>query len=285
MSYYCESIRSRAKLTQVALAIVAVFGSHLCGQSTPKTDSEDVKARMKEMTQIIDGVRLEVTTDGQKKPSKRKKHALLRTIETSRNFGGSEDGSLWLFEHDGLPIAMVELWARNDSHNWGHTMLAVSSGKITGQVGSNNRWTPVPGRGVTFKAVPNAGKPRPQAKLRKAQMRQISRRFETNIEDPGQSDNQTFRLLTEPIHRYSGGDVEDGAIFAFVRGESNAEALLFLQGRDGQWEFGLLRCSSNELVARLDRREVWRAPQVPGWIGAAREPFWVVHRRFETGRN
>ena len=111
-------------------------------------------------------------------------------------------------------------------------------------------------------------------------MRNIARRFTTNIEDPGQNDKQQFRLLTEPIHRYQGGDIQDGAIFAFVRGASNSEVLLFLQSRRAEWEYGFLRCSSNELVAQLEKKEVWNAPQVPGWIGEPNGPFWVFHRPF-----
>lgn len=264
-----------AMLVRIAISL-AVLSSTLYAQS----DDEKTTPRMKEMAAVIDGVQLQVTSKGRKEDAKRIEHALLRTIETTKNaVGRSEDGSLWLFEHGGVPVAIVELWATSGSHNWGHTLLAVTSDRLGGTAGSS-RWSPQPNSGVTFKRLPKTSSPSAKSRLRQVQMRQIARRFKTNIEDPGRNDKQQFRLLSEPIHRYKGGDVDDGGIFAFVRGESNAEVLLFLQAKDGNWEYGLLRCSSNELVARLDRSEVWRAEQIPGWVGAADEPFWVVHRPF-----
>ena len=174
------------------------------------------------MTSVIDGVRIGVTSKGKKEEAKRTKTALLRFFEA--NAWGNQDGSLWVFEHDGLPVAMIELWARGKSHRWGHTMLAISSDGLTGKA-ANNRWKPASGSGVVFKPVPKAKKPISNTNLRKAQMRQLARRFKAdNGEPPKASDAVNFRLLTEPIHRYRGGDVEDGAIFAFVRGETNPEA-------------------------------------------------------------
>ena len=229
---------------------------------------------------MADAVTIEIDRDGNTVEAKRTAQALLRSIELGRRQSGKEDGSLWLWSHEGLPVALVELWAINDSHKWGHTMLAVSQERLRG-IAKDTIWRPKAGNGVVFKPVPHSGEPHPKSFARKTQMRRMSRRFAANIEDPGRDDRQQFRLLPEPIHRYQGADVQDGAIFAFVRGTSNPEALLFLQSRQGQWEYGFLRCSSNELVAKLDGNEVWTAMQVPGWIGDSRESFWVFHRSFE----
>ena len=248
---------------------------------TDKAQSES-KERMAEMTSMIDRLKIEVEVDGKMQAAKRHPKALLRTIDRARKTSGNEDGSLWLWSHDGLPVAMVELWATTNigDHNWGHTMLAVSQNDIHG-IAESRKWTPKSGMGVKFETVPKGGKPHKKAFGRKIQMRNIARRFTANIEDPGRNNRQQFRLMPEPIHRYQGGEIQDGAIFAFVRGTSNPEVLLFVRLHNGQWEYGFLRCSSNELVAQLDKAEIWKAPQVPGWVGNPEGPFWVFRRRYE----
>ena len=221
------------------------------------------------MTAMIDGVQMKVTSEERTEEATRKETALLRTIETK--LSGFEDGSIWLFEHKGLPVAMVELWTSRKNPSWGHTLLAVTSDELTGTVGGNV-WSPEAGNGVVFKPIPEADAPRSTPRLRKIQMRQYSRRFKV----------QEFRLLTEPIHRYAGGDVEDGGIFAFVKGEANPEALVFLQSRGGKWEYGFLRCSSEGLTGTLDEDEVWRVKAAQGYVGSADQPFWVIRRPFQT---
>ena len=218
--------RHSANRRWLCVLLVCGVGAALTLASDSDLDSDGAKARMTEMTSMIDGVRIDVDVDGKLQAAKREPKALLRTIDISRKNSGKEDGSLWLWSHDGMPVAMVELWAMNDSHNWGHTMLAVCQRELRGRAAPLT-WIPRPQNGIRFKKVPKAGKPHGRPFGRKSQMRNIARRFKTNIEDPGQSNKQQFRLLTEPIHRYKGGDVEDGAIFAFVRGATNPEALLF----------------------------------------------------------
>ncbi len=242
---------------------------------------EKSKQRMAEMTSMIDEVSIEVEMDGEMHEAKRQPKALLRSIDLTRGSSRNEDGSLWLWSLDGVPVALVELHARNDSHVWGHTMLAVSRNRMKG-VAKSNQWRPQRGTGVSFEPVPKTEKPHKKGFGRKVQMRNIARRIKTNIEDPGQQDKQQFRLMPEPIYRYQGREIQDGAIFAFVRGASNPEALLFVQSREDKWEYGFLRCSSNELVAQLDNDEVWRAGQVPGWVGSSDSPFWVFHSRYNA---
>ena len=179
----------------LTFVVLLSLTSNLYAQSDSDNESDKTKPRMEEMASVIDGVQLEVTTKGRKEKAKRIEHALLRTIETSKDVvGRSEDGSLWLFEHGGLPVAIVELWATSGSHNWGHTLLAVTRERLGGMAGGN-RWTPGANAGVAFEPVPKASPPRPKPNLRQVQMRQISRRFKTNIEDPGRNDSQQFRLI------------------------------------------------------------------------------------------
>lgn len=281
-----RSTRRFTIFTIIALTTtLQLFASTLYAQTATdtaeKTESaqqrERTAARMKEMTAMIGGVQVDVVSEGETAEAKRKEASLLRTIDTK--LSGLEDGSIWVFQHNGLPVAMVELWAsRKTANHWGHTMLAVTSKEIVAKA-DGHRWAPKKGNGVAFKPLPMADAPQARPRLRKAQMRQYSRRFKVG----------KYRMLTEPIHRYQGGDVEDGGIFAFVRGQSNPEALLFLQSRDGKWEYGFLRCSSEALAAKLDEEEeVWRVKNVfktPEGIGAPDQAFWVLFRPYETADN
>jgi hypothetical protein len=86
------------------------------------------------------------------------------------------------------------------------------------------------------------------------------------------------------VFRYLGEGLKDGAIYAFVRGESNAEVLLLVQARGNQWEYALVRCSSNELHATLDGNEVWTVPMAINWSGTPRDTFWVFYATSSKGQ-
>ncbi len=262
------------RLGSLMLIIGLFFGAMVARADESKDKLSGVaKKRWQEMTSMIDQVSVFVVNDGKQAKAKRPDHALLRTIDNANTIS-TEDGSLWLWTHEGLPVALVELHARARSSRWGFAMLNATNQKIEADVGTR-KWTPPEKSGVIFTEVPEADPPKDSVAIRKVQMRAIARRFTTNI--VYREDRQQFRLLTEPIFRYKGNGIADGAIFAFVRGESNPEVLLFVEARDQKWTYGLLRCSSNKLIAKLDERQVWVAEQIPGWLGQPNEKFWVPY--------
>jgi hypothetical protein len=141
----------------------------------PEANRAHAKNRMREMSSMADRVTIELTVHGKPHQAKRHPAPLLRTIEYGKT-AGDEDGSLWIWSHNDRPVAMVELWALDKSHDWGHSMLAVANDTIQGSVG-DKVWKPKPGQGVWFKTLLKTKKPDARVARRSIQIRQISKRF------------------------------------------------------------------------------------------------------------
>jgi hypothetical protein len=121
--------------------------------------------------------------------------------------------------------------------------------------------------GITLGDVPDAARVAETAPRRLQQMRAMADDFSAVLMDYRQNakgERQALRLLTKPVYRYSspGGDVTDGAMFAFVLG-TDAEVLLLLEARAtknaNRWQYALARLNNDELAAFFKEKEVWRA--------------------------
>ena len=261
-------------LLRPATSILATFfflSSFAWGQ-TEEDPAKQKEARLAEMTAMVEAITVEVFEDGERVEATKSEFPVLRTIDSARTRGGREDGSLWVWTHHGLPVAVVELFARDNSNVWGHSMILTSTKEVRSSRGQRI-WAP---QGeFSFEPIPGAAKPRGRSVVRRVQSRNLARRFSAYIVD--QTDRRQFRLLQEPVFRYRGEDVDDGAIYAFVRGESNAEVLLLIQARKDRWEYALVRCSSNELHADLGDVEVWQVDIATNWAGSPDGPFWVYY--------
>jgi hypothetical protein len=235
-------------------------------------DAEAKKARLAEMKAMAGQITMEVRgTDGSV-DAKMIAAPVLRTIDSAKLNKRAEDGSLWIWTHHGLPVAIVELFAAGQSHRWGHAMILTSSEEVTATRGQKV-WRP---QGeFKFNSIPGAGMPSMKAAVRRIQSRRLARRFSAHIVDG--NDRQPFRLLPEPVYRYDGESGEDGAIYAFVRGETNPEALVLIQARNEKWECAAVRCSANEIHVDLDSKDYWMAEKAVNWSGTSADPFWVFY--------
>ena len=118
--------------------------------------------------------------------------------------------------------------------------------------------------GVTFRAIPDAPRPAPDAPGRLRQMRALAREFRVQV-DPG-AKGTDLRPLSQPIYRYESTPA-DGALFAFVL-TTDPEALLLIEAREekGQpaWHYAFARMTDHALEARLRDRTVWEVPKDQG---------------------
>ncbi|HVW38265.1 MAG TPA: hypothetical protein VHB99_13210, partial [Pirellulales bacterium] len=100
------------------------------------------------------------------------------------------------------------------------------------------------------------------------------------------SDREELRLLPRPLYRYetdrheaAGGDVLDGAVFAFVMG-TDPESLLLIestkQGDAAKWQYAFVRRTSGELEGRHRGQVVWHAERFPETHDAQGPNFGVV---------
>lgn len=110
--------------------------------------------------------------------------------------------------------------------------------------------------GITWIEESKANAPATTAAARLAQMRTIARRFTAH------GPSNEFRLMTQPIYRYSSDaqEVTDGAIFSYAL-TSDPCVWLLIEARDDAWHYALARSNSNELKVSDGPREIWSVPK------------------------
>ncbi len=188
------------------------------------------------------------------------------------------DGVIYLFFEDVRPRAVVTVWADSPNSDLASGKLWREFVSLCGEPlvcrrGGTVLWLPRTG-GLVDQMLADAPPPAARQALRLTQMRELARRFEAanyKMDSPNE-----LRLLTQPLHRYSGktADVLDGALFAFVEG-NDPEVLLLLEavaadgGKSHVWRYTLARMTSYRVSVNLDGREVftadpyWKNPRAP----------------------
>lgn len=192
-------------------------------------------------------------------------------------------GAAFLWTSDGRPEVVGAVWSvisaddatnRRISHEFHSLSLAPIHSEHQPRIG---RRGPVPDwstskPGVEPKRIPNATVPVQASNRRLAQMRGLARRFEASC-PPGTGDGQgSFRLLAQPVYRYSSEShgIIDGAVFAFVMG-TDPELILIIEAvasKNGQeWRFAAAPLTN--LPMRLDYQgaRAWECPRPAPYVG------------------
>jgi hypothetical protein len=179
---------------------------------------------------------------------------------------GGDDGALYLWVHDGRPVAAVTFftfklpegtrWVTHEHHS-----LATEPLEATWK--DRMVWrTSRPG--LEFKPIPNAPVPAATPTARLRQLQALVRDFSANtIDDKGSK--WPLRPLVKPLYRYEGK--VDGALFALVQG-TDPEAFVLLEargaGNDAHWEYAATRFTDLELHVRYKDLEVFSGPHSLG---------------------
>ena len=190
-------------------------------------------------------------------------------LRWSNPISGVVDGSLWLWTHEGRPVATVDIFSGNKGLTWNQQWQSLSAGPLECKQYDKVRWTPKQ-PGLELKPVPGASSPAKSAAGRLTQMRAIAREFTIEDDFKTQFQGKDFathelRLLAQPLYRYGGDEqaVKDGALFAFVLATA-CEALLIVEvvAVDSQpvWHYGLAGQTCYELRAKHRDMIVWTQP-------------------------
>ncbi|MEK6261470.1 MAG: hypothetical protein AABP62_22960 [Planctomycetota bacterium] len=190
-------------------------------------------------------------------------------LRWSNPISGVVDGSLWLWTHEGQPVATVDIFSGNKGQTWNQQWQSLSAGPFECKQHDKLRWTPRQ-PGLELQPVPGAAPPAKTAAGRLTQMRAIAREFSIEDDFKAQFQGKDFathelRLLAQPLYRYGGDEqpVKDGALFAFVLATA-CEALLIVEvGEvDSQpaWRYGLAGQTCYELRAKHGETIVWTQP-------------------------
>jgi hypothetical protein len=184
---------------------------------------------------------------------------------------GGDDGTLFLWTAAGRPVAAAQAFSVNRGKLWLHEFQSLSLGPFSLEREGRKTWTPAKA-GIEFRAMPDAPTPAKTAAQRLSQMHAMARLF-TASDDYGNAGNiWQLRLLSRPVYRYpmsdsqpsesqeAGGEVLDGALFAFVVGTDPEMLLLFEARREAgnaAWQYALAPMTAFSLKASLSDKAVW----------------------------
>ncbi|MBW3542299.1 MAG: hypothetical protein KY476_18685 [Planctomycetes bacterium] len=193
--------------------------------------------------------------------------AVLRWDNQTR---GSQTGLTALFvpHKGGRPEAVVCAYPWEGRLT--HEFSSLSRRRFSATLHGEAFWAPERA-GLDFAKIPDADPPAASAVARLRQMKSHAERFEATLLGwrADRTDRQELRRLPRPLYRYdkAGGDVVDGAVFAFVMG-TDPEVLLLIEAVRAdddklRWEYAFVRRTSGYLAGRLDGETVWEAPGFP----------------------
>jgi hypothetical protein len=176
-----------------------------------------------------------------------------------------EDGATAIWIEKGRPQAVCCVWTDRGYLSFCFGLL--SSGPVRAELDGRSLWHPKrPGPSITnFRPIPDAPVPAKTAPVRLRQMKELARRFRSNMVDPA-ANHESLRLLPSPLYRYEIPDgqdkqseVSDGALFAFVMG-TDPESLLMIESRRAstgdQWQFSAAKRTDGLVEVFLDDKLV-----------------------------
>lgn len=174
------------------------------------------------------------------------------------------DAATFVWTSDHLPRVIGGVWIKGGvSHV---DLQSLAQEPLAATVDGKSVWSPAR-PGISWNAVPNAPPPSGTRSERLRQMKALARDFSVhaikNAPDYDEGSVWEFRMMAQPIHRYSEEAAVDGAIFAFAQG-TDPEAFLILEAREekgvGQWQYAFAAACGWELHGKLKEREVWSRP-------------------------
>jgi hypothetical protein len=180
---------------------------------------------------------------------------------------GDYHGEVYVWTHKGV-AAIVGCIFSGPQGDGGrqimHEFHSLSSQPLVAGDRRGSGWEPKEA-GITLEPIPDAPELAKTKVLRLAQMRDMARRFSSQVDRQGGMSE--MRLLPQPIYRYEiedAGLVVDGAVFAFVwTTGTDPEVLLVIEARrtdNGvRWHFAPARFTNREARLRYQGREIWKA--------------------------
>ena len=188
---------------------------------------------------------------------------------------GDYNGEVYVWTHQGAAAVVGCIYSAPQGKNArkvNHEFHSLATKPLYAGESGGSGWLPQE-PGITLRPIPDAPEPAKNQTRRLAQMRELSRRFTSQVYR--EKSKWEMRLLTQPIYRYEISDanspVVDGAIFAFVwTAGTDPEALVVIEARrkaDGvHWYYAPARFTNCEAWLQYQGKEVWRAEPSPAGI-------------------
>lgn len=178
-------------------------------------------------------------------------------------------GSLWGWSVGGRPAAIckIEQYDRGrPDQTWLYCLTSLSEKTIEVEWRDGETWA-AKEPGVVIRDMPNSLSPAEDERGRLRQMKDLSRQFAAMDFEPNGPGTSQFRLLTQPLWRYSATDmgILDGAVFT-TEGAGAIYLIELHQQTDGppRWRYGVTAMSAWAVSIKLDDKEIWKKPFTAG---------------------
>lgn len=168
----------------------------------------------------------------------------------------------------GRPVALckVEQYDRGrPDQTWLYCLISLTEKKVDVEWRDGESWS-AKTAGVELRDFPNSP-PADDERNRLRQMKDLSQRFSAMDFEPDGPGTSQFRLLTQPLWRYSCVDagIVDGAVFA-TAGAAAVYLIELHQGLDKRkrWRYAATAMSAWAVSIKLDEKEIWKKDFTPG---------------------
>lgn len=183
------------------------------------------------------------------------------------------DGTLWVWMHDGRPIALLCLFLDpREGFLWNYELVSLTEQpfKVAGRPG----WSWRPARRRQLWEPISGPPPATTSRARLLQMRSIIRGLSATEDLDGET--VQLRLLPSPVLQYKPTEdgTADGAIFLFAYGTNPEIAVQIEATRHAEqpWRIAFARLGAAELKVMHDGTVIWKAERVQEWL--ATHPYF-----------
>ncbi len=277
-SLHLPSILGAGRVAALAIAVLA------CGALSAAPESDDEKSALNDETELqqaarkmAESVKVSALLEGTSQELDLVPQPVLRFGDIPR---ANDKGSVWIWQRDGRPQAIMELYRGADGRSWAYVVHSLSDEALRAEFGAGApTWNP-PAAGIKWATLPEAPAPADRPLVRARQIKDLSQKFTAHeFWDPNNS-RYELRLLVQPVHKYTGAASSpvDGAVFLLCH-ETNPEVVLLIEadqesGGGGRYRYALARLGHAELHVAFDKKEVWEQPRVAN--PTARDAYFLV---------
>lgn len=253
------------RLSLVSSFVAAGMGFGALEADDKTGDDREESKIQKRARGMAQTVTLSTVVDGKRRELEMLDQPVLRYGDIPR---ANDLGSVWIWQLDGRPQAVMELYRGTNGRAWAHVVHSLAAGGIIGDFGGGApKWTPSE-PGIKWNNIGNEPVPAERPAVRVRQIKELAQRFTAHeFWDPNNSRFE-LRLLVQPVHKYSNAasGLLDGAVFLLCH-ETNPEVVLLIeavQGTDAAaaFRYALARLGHAELHVEFDGKEVWKQRRI-----------------------
>jgi hypothetical protein len=201
-----------------------------------------------------------------------------------------EMATLWVWEDDGLPVALgkVEAYRRKEGTKWLYCFASVSTGLVEAKW-PDGRLFQARKPGLEWATIKGPA-PQETAAGRRRQMKELFLRFSATTRGGVSTTSEELRPLARPLHEYSSPKqgVVQGVLCGFAANGTNPDIIVALEAvsmandKDPpSWRYGVIRMTTSGVAVKLDKSEVFTREFVKSledrdewthfWEGAAKK--------------